>query len=59
MDKNTKCGYSFSELDQKDFIFKNNKINLSGFAETFTFPTTAPVVSVLADMAYYTTSSLI
>ena len=28
-------------------------IKLSGFAEIFTFPTPAPVVSVLTDMAHY------
>ena len=34
-------------------------IKLSGFAETFTFSTPAPVVSVLADMAHYAMSSSI
>ena len=34
-------------------------IKLLGFAESFTFSTTAPMVSVLADMAHYATSSLI
>ena len=34
-------------------------INLSGFAEIFTFYTPAPTVSVLADIACYATLSLI
>ena len=34
-------------------------IKLSGFAEIFTFSTPAPMVSVLADIAHYATSSLI
>ena len=34
-------------------------IKLSGFAEMFTFSTPAPMVSVLAGIAHYATSSLI
>ena len=53
MDKNTKCGYSFSMLDRKD-----NFGNLSGFAEIFTF-SSAHMVSVLVEIACYATLSLI
>ena len=49
VDKNTKCGYSFSKLDHKNNF--GNK--LSGFA----FST--PMVSVLAVIVHYATSSLI
>ena len=55
MDKNTKCGFSLSKLGHKE----NFGNNLLGFAEIFTFFTPALVVSVLADIAHYATSSLI
>ena len=55
VDKNTKCGYSFSELERMEHLV----IKLSGFAEIFTFPTPALMVSVLAVIVHYATSSLI
>ena len=54
VDKNTKCGYSFSKLDHKNILV----IKLSGFAEIFTFSTPALMVSVLAVIVHYATSSL-
>ena len=55
VDKNKKCWYSLSSLDRKE----NFGTKLSGFAEIFTFSTPAPIVSVLAVITHYATSSLI
>ena len=55
VDKNIKCVYSFSKFDRKE----NLVIKLSEFAEIFTFSTSAPMVSVLAVIAHYATSSLL
>ena len=55
VDKNTKCGYSFSKLDRQEY-FGNE---LSRSADIFTFSTLGPIVSALADIAHYQTSSLI
>ena len=45
------------------FIFLDSKENfgnnLSGFAEIFTFSSPAPIVSALADIARYATSSCV
>ena len=55
VDKTQSVGTHFlNKMARKILVIK-----LSGFAEILTFPTPAPVVSVLTDMAHYATSSLI
>ena len=50
VDKNTKL---VPEVDCKEILV------ISGFAEIFTISTPAPMISVLAVIAHYATSSLI